>query len=58
MFGREPSLDTCIEVLRDNDYIILEGDDAKKNLSELEEIYGEDHQGCGELAEREGKDRC
>ncbi len=42
MFGRDPSIDTCIEVLRDNDYIILEGDDAKKNLSELEEIYGDE----------------
>ena len=39
---RDPSLDTCIEVLRDNDYIILEGDDAKKNLNELEEIYGDE----------------
>ena len=39
---RDPSLDTCIEVLRDNDYIILEGEDAKKNLDELEEIYGDE----------------
>ena len=37
---RNPSLDTCIEVLRDNNYIVLEEEDAKKNLDELEEIYG------------------
>lgn len=42
MFGRDPSLDTCIEVLRDNNHIILEGEDAKKNLHELEEIYGDE----------------
>jgi len=57
MFGRDPSLDTCIEVLRDNDYIILEGDDAKRNLSELEEIYGDEFVMAVE-SWLEGKDRC
>ena len=52
---RDPSLDTCIEVLRDNDYIILEGDNAKKNLDELEEIYGDEFV---KAVERERKDRC
>ena len=27
---RNPSLDTCIEVLRDNSYIVLEEENAKK----------------------------
>ena len=39
---RDPSIDTCIDVLRDNNYIVLEEEDAKKNLNELEEIYGDE----------------
>jgi len=41
MFGPGPSIDTCVDVLRDADLIVLEGETAYDNLKELEEIYDE-----------------